>query len=154
MCGCVHPHYKHILITFSTCAVFNSGWKTPTKYYDGSLLLNVTGLTYNDQCPEGCGYTGSPYPFGVDPIWGLSGNKLSFLNSLKMKMSVLLGVLHMGWGVILTNFNYIHHKHLYGIWAEFIPQVCDLSRSPVRYSRRGVLYAVGIVGGGVLYAVG
>lgn len=106
--------------------VFNSGWKTPTKYYDGSLLLNVTGLTYNDQCPEGCGYTGHPYPFGVDPIWGLSGNKLSFLNSLKMKMSVLLGVLHMGWGVILTNFNYVHHNHLYGIWAEFIPQALFL----------------------------
>lgn len=32
------------------------------------------------------------YPAGIDPIWYMSKNELSFSNSLKMKLSVILGV--------------------------------------------------------------
>ena len=46
-----------------------------------------------------------PYPFGVDPSWRGSRSELSFLNSLKMKMSILFGVAHMNLGIILSYFN-------------------------------------------------
>lgn len=39
-------------------------------------------------------------------IWGMANNKLSFLNSYKMKMSVIIGIIHMTFGVCLSFFNY------------------------------------------------
>ena len=32
------------------------------------------------------------YPIGVDPSWYLGKNELTYMNSLKMKISVILGV--------------------------------------------------------------
>lgn len=45
------------------------------------------------------------YPFGVDPKWHGTRTELPYLNSLKMKMSILLGVAQMNLGIILSYFN-------------------------------------------------
>ncbi|KAJ0777952.1 putative V-type ATPase, V0 complex, 116kDa subunit family [Helianthus annuus] len=47
------------------------------------------------------------YPFGVDPSWRGSRSELPFLNSLKMKMSILFGVAQMNLGIMLSYFNSI-----------------------------------------------
>ena len=40
-------------------------------------------------------------------VWSLAVNHLSFLNSFKMKMSIILGVTHMNFGVVLGVFNHV-----------------------------------------------
>ena len=58
------------------------------------------------------------YIFGNDPAWGVANNRLAFANGIKMKMSVIFGVLHMQIGVFHKFLNTIYHGH----WAHFITE--------------------------------
>ncbi|KAK8531946.1 hypothetical protein V6N12_053403 [Hibiscus sabdariffa] len=67
------------------------------------------------------------YPFGVDPAWHGSRTELPFLNSLKMKMSILLGVAQMNLGIILSYCNATFFGNCLNIWFQFIPQMIFLN---------------------------
>lgn len=64
------------------------------------------------------------YPFGVDPVWRISKNELAFYNSYKMKISVIIGVIHMIFGIVLKGLNELHFKNKIGLFFEFLPQLC------------------------------
>eukprot|EP00882_Tetradesmus_deserticola_P022198 GHRQ01024091.1.p2 GENE.GHRQ01024091.1~~GHRQ01024091.1.p2 ORF type:complete len:145 (-),score=62.26 GHRQ01024091.1:795-1229(-) len=64
-----------------------------------------------------------PYPFGVDPAWHGTKSELPFLNSMKMKMSILLGVVHMNLGILMSLFNNLYFKDRLSTICEFVPQV-------------------------------
>lgn len=49
--------------------------------------------------------TDTTYNFGMDPIWHWSTNSMVFVNSFKMKMSVVVGVSQMIFGLILKLIN-------------------------------------------------
>ncbi|EJU05796.1 ATPase V0/A0 complex subunit [Dacryopinax primogenitus] len=66
------------------------------------------------------------YPFGVDPTWHGTDNGLVFTNSYKMKLSIILGVIHMTFAICLQLPNHLHFKKPLNIIAEFIPQILFL----------------------------
>uniref|UniRef100_A0A183BQT2 V-type proton ATPase subunit a n=1 Tax=Globodera pallida TaxID=36090 RepID=A0A183BQT2_GLOPA len=64
----------------------------------------------------------------MDPIWNLAeGNKLNFLNSMKMKLSVLTGIAQMGFGVALSYRNYKFFESPIEVYTVFIPQMVFLA---------------------------
>jgi V-type H+-transporting ATPase subunit a len=63
------------------------------------------------------------YPFGVDPAWHISENELLFFNSMKMKMSVILGIIQMTLGICLKGINAIYFHSYLDFFCEFIPMI-------------------------------
>ena len=61
------------------------------------------------------------YPFGLDPIWGIAGNSLAFTNSLKMKLAVIIGIVHMSLGLLAKALNAIFFSSPIDFFLEFTP---------------------------------
>lgn len=72
-------------------------------------------------------FNGRPYLFGIDPVWQASENKIIFLNSFKMKISIIFGVLHMFFGILLNLGNHLYFFHVSNVYTELIPQVVYFS---------------------------
>ena len=68
----------------------------------------------------------TPYAVGVDPVWHGTKTELLFINSLKMKMSILMGMAQMTLGIFMSLLNFLHEKDWLSIWCEFVPQVVFL----------------------------
>ncbi|XP_013114900.1 V-type proton ATPase 116 kDa subunit a 1 [Stomoxys calcitrans] len=99
--------------------VFGSTWRI--RYNTTTVLTNAAGLTLDPTtAAEGV------YVMGMDPIWQLADNKIIFLNTYKMKLSIIFGVLHMVFGVCMSVVNYVYFKRYASIFLEFIPQMIFL----------------------------
>ncbi|CAH1793628.1 unnamed protein product [Owenia fusiformis] len=102
--------------------IFGSSWRA--NAYDESTIEHNKVLQLDPGDPNA--WIGRPYPFGMDPVWTLTKNKITFLNSFKMKLSVILGVLQMTFGVILGVFNHRHFRRPLNIISEFLPMIIFL----------------------------
>ena len=67
------------------------------------------------------------YPLGIDPKWYAATNDLTFLNSFKMKWSVIVGVIQMTLGIILRGMNNLYFNDYAGFIFEFFPQLIFMS---------------------------
>ncbi|KAF0025011.1 hypothetical protein F2P81_021892 [Scophthalmus maximus] len=106
--------------------MFGSGWSVRPMFgpkganWTFEMLDSNAVLQLDPAVP---GVFNGPYPLGIDPIWNVATNKLTFLNSFKMKMSVILGVIHMVFGVSLSLFNHLYFKKPLNIFLGFIPEI-------------------------------
>ncbi|XP_045446980.1 V-type proton ATPase 116 kDa subunit a1 isoform X1 [Melitaea cinxia] len=102
--------------------IFGSSWRTN---YNESTLRENKDLQLN---PDSYDYLQSPYPFGIDPVWQLAeANKIIFMNAYKMKISIIIGVFHMLFGVSLSLWNHLYFKRRISVYVEFIPQIMFLT---------------------------
>jgi len=99
--------------------IFESRWEPimeqgkPTGDYQPKAGVDITNS----------GIGNGPYPLGLDWAWHGATNELLFTNSLKMKLSVLFGVLQMIVGVFLRFGNAIHDKNMTDLVFECIPML-------------------------------
>ncbi|XP_008291357.1 V-type proton ATPase 116 kDa subunit a isoform 3-like [Stegastes partitus] len=105
-------------------STFNSAWHVGPMFQKNIWNASVlAGNQYLSMDPVVSGVFNSPYPFGIDPVWGMANNKLTFLNSYKMKMSVIIGIIHMTFGVTLSFFNYWHFRKFSSVFFVLIPEL-------------------------------
>jgi len=67
------------------------------------------------------------YLFGIDPSWIGKDNELTFFNSFKMKISIVIGVFHMLFGIILRGLNNVRFRNWIDFFCEFLPMLVFMS---------------------------
>ena len=123
--------------------VDNSTLKTLITYRYLFLLLGLhslySGLIYNDFFSRSIRFfpssfktensvvslrkEGYVYPIGLDPLWNVSTNRLVMYNSYKMKQSIVLGIIHMVFGMCLSALNFYKSDNFTGIFYNFAPKL-------------------------------
>ncbi|KAF5184473.1 V-type proton atpase subunit a isoform [Thalictrum thalictroides] len=106
--------------------IYNEFFSVPFHIF-GESAYKCRDTTCSDSHTVGLVKYRDPYPFGVDPSWRGSRTELPFLNSLKMKMSILLGITQMNLGIILSYFNAKFFGSSLDIRYQFIPQLIFLN---------------------------
>ncbi|XP_060527262.1 V-type proton ATPase 116 kDa subunit a1-like isoform X2 [Cylas formicarius] len=97
--------------------IFGTKWKV---MYD--TLPENSSDSYYQFVPR-INFEGDPYWAGVDPAWQSAENKIIFLNSFKMKLSIIIGVVHMVFGIVLSTVNFIHLKKYSALLLDFLPKI-------------------------------
>ena len=106
--------------------LYNEAFAFPMNFFGGSRWYNAADPE------EPCEVMGkhvptcaldAPYPMGIDPIWHYTANKITFFNSFKMKISIIVGVIQMSVGICLSLLNHIEYKDYKRIAFEYIPEM-------------------------------
>lgn len=100
-CGLMYNDFLSIPLDFTSC-------------YDDVVEGEIKVGKRKDSCT---------YKFGLDPKWYSADNELQFVNSLKMKLSVIFGVAHMTLGIFLNGCNFIFNNQILQFVFVFIPQL-------------------------------
>ncbi|KAL3640936.1 V-type proton ATPase subunit a2 [Castilleja foliolosa] len=114
------------LFSIYTGLIYNEFFSVPFELF-GRSAYECRDATCRDAYSVGLIKAHDTYPFGVDPKWRGTRSELPFLNSLKMKMSILMGVSQMNLGLILSYFNAKFFKNDLNVWYQFVPQVIFLN---------------------------
>ncbi|KAI9396607.1 hypothetical protein POPTR_004G160400v4 [Populus trichocarpa] len=114
------------LFSIYTGIIYNEFFSVPFELFAPSAYA-CRDLSCRDATTVGLIKARPTYPFGVDPVWHGSRSELPFLNSLKMKMSILIGVTQMNLGIILSYFNAAYFRNSLNVWFQFIPQIIFLN---------------------------
>lgn len=93
--------------------LFGTSYTWPKEPNAGSLATSIS--EYGD--------SSAVYPFGTDPAWKISENELLFYNSMKMKMSVILGIIQMLFGVVIRGLNCIYFNNYIDLVCDVVPMM-------------------------------
>ena len=95
--------------------LYNEAFGVGLDFFGGSRWRASNDVCEVCESKQWCRVEGV-YPFGVDPAWKGAANEITFYNSLKMKVSIVFGVVHMTIGIVLSGLNARFFRHFYDFW--------------------------------------
>jgi V-type H+-transporting ATPase subunit a len=113
---------KWLLVIASVAAmycgfVYNECFGLPIRMTESAWIASGDGWVKKE------GYV---YPFGMDPEWFFKDNELIFLNSFKMKLSVVMGMCQMVFGMCLQLIKHVHRRDWLEIAVVWLPEMLYL----------------------------
>ena len=113
-------HFLLLMGIFSVfCGVIHNDFTSVSMYLFGDSCWELPA-------PGESNATAKPdcvYPIGIDPIWYMAQNEILYINSVKMKIALILGVLQMSLGIVLKGCNDLYFGRAVDFIFEFIPQL-------------------------------
>ncbi|KAG9391739.1 V-type ATPase, V0 complex, 116kDa subunit family [Carpediemonas membranifera] len=113
------------------------------------IFSMIVGLIYNEYFGLPIPYPDSPYTisnhevnptnidignlhfkapvFGMDYNWRTADAGLAYVNSFKMKVSIIIGILHMYAGIAFSVFNFVRNRDYLNIFCKAIPEILFLT---------------------------
>lgn len=118
---------KYLLLMMSIFSIFcgfiyNDFFSVPFIAFDSCYMPSK-----NHGEPFTRRYDDCTYPIGVDWIWMQSSNETTFINSFKMKFSIIIGVIQMLFGLLLKGLNGFYFDNKIDFWFEALPQLIFMS---------------------------
>ncbi|CAN6543998.1 unnamed protein product [Malus baccata var. baccata] len=114
------------IFSIYTGFIYNEFFSVPFELF-GVSAYACRDLSCRDATTAGLIKVHPTYPFGLDPVWHGSRSELPFLNSLKMKMSIIIGVVQMNLGIMISYFNARFFRSNLNVWFQFVPQMIFLN---------------------------
>lgn len=111
-------------------SLYNEIFGVPTSLFGRSwtsLSPDECDIMYpnNTFAPYDCypGMLQTNMLWGIDPTWHKSANAITFFNSYKMKISIVVGIIQMSLGIMLSLMNHLKYKDYKKVWFQWLPEV-------------------------------
>jgi V-type H+-transporting ATPase subunit a len=136
--GALEYRYLMLLMGFMSvyCGfIYNEWFAIPTQIFNSCYMKDIDGTMQSTRFQWNSTHTEDDtnvgeyvfernshdcnYPMGIDPIWGITSNKLAFVNVIKMKVSVIMAIFHMSIGIVMKGTNSVY----FGRWLDLITEV-------------------------------
>lgn len=112
---------RYILLLMSLFSIYSG--LIYNDVFSKSVSLFTSMFNYDSSTGEAVVSSGSyVYPFGIDPLWNHASNNLNFTNGIKMKLSIVIAVIHMNLGICLSGMNFAFESDWVAFFCRFVPQ--------------------------------
>ena len=120
--------FRYFLLVMALCGIYNGllyneCFGLPIDMFGSHYVKSPNGTepaTKWDKKDAGI------YPFGLDPVWIFKDNELIFTNSLKMKISVVMGISQMVFGMFLQLIKQVRRRAWIELFLGWVPQMMYL----------------------------